>query len=204
MGSAGNAGVRRVVLASASPARLRLLRDAGLDPDVAVSGVDEASVADDDPHTLVTALAQLKAEAVAQRLDAPALVIGCDSMLEFYGEILGKPGTPEAATERWQRMRGETARLLTGHCVIDSNSGRQASDVGETVVHFGQPSDAEIAAYVDTGEPLHVAGAFTLDGKAAPFIDAIEGDASNVIGLSLPVLRRLLAQLGVGITELWH
>lgn len=192
------------MLASASPARLRLLRDAGLDPEVAVSGVDETTIADDDPYTLVTTLAEMKAAAVAQRLDAPALVIGCDSMLEFYGEILGKPGTPQAATERWKRMRGETGRLLTGHCVIDSDTGRHASDVGETVVHFGQPSDAEIAAYVDSGEPLQVAGAFTLDGKAAPFIDAIEGDASNVIGLSLPVLRRLLAQLGVGITELWH
>jgi septum formation protein len=193
-----------VVLASASPARLRLLRDAGLDPEVAVSCVDETGVVDDDPYTLVITLAQQKAEAVAQRLDAPALVIGCDSMLEFYGEVLGKPGTPEAATERWKRMRGETGRLLTGHCVIDSPTGRQARDVGETVVHFGQPSDGEIAAYVDSGEPLHVAGAFTLDGKAAPFIDGIEGDASNVIGLSLPVLRRLLAELGVGITELWH
>jgi septum formation protein len=195
--------MRRVVLASASPARLRLLRDAGLDPEVIVSGVDESVVTDDDPHSLVTALAQMKAEAVAATLDGDPLVIGCDSMLEFYGEILGKPGTPEAATERWQRMRGRTGRLLTGHCVVDVASGKQASEVGETVVHFSEPTDAEIAAYVASGEPIQVAGAFTLDGKAAPFIESIEGDASNVIGLSLPVLRRLLAQLGVGITELW-
>jgi septum formation protein len=101
-------------------------------------------------------------------------------------------------------MRGKTGRLLTGHCVVDAGSGAQAVGVGETVVHFGDPTDAEIAAYVASGEPLHVAGAFTLDGRAAPFIDRIEGDASNVIGLSLPMLRRLLAELGVGITELWR
>jgi septum formation protein len=192
-----------VVLASASPARLRLLRDAGLDPEVAVSGVDESLVIEDDPDALVTELARRKADAVAGTLDGDALVIGCDSMLEFYGEILGKPGTPDAATERWRRMRGRTGRLLTGHCVIDTSTGRQADGVGETVVHFGEPTNEEIAAYVATGEPLHVAGAFTLDGRAAPFVDGIEGDASNVIGLSLPVLRSLLAQLGVGITELW-
>jgi septum formation protein len=194
------------VLASASPARLRLLRDAGLDPQVVVSGIDESTITHDDPYQLVESLAIAKAAAVAVAgsTEDGALVLGCDSMLEFYGEVLGKPGTADAATQRWHRMRGKTGRLLTGHCVIDTASGKQASGVGETVVHFGEPSDDEIAVYVASGEPLHVAGAFTLDGKAAPFIDGIEGDASNVIGLSLPLLRRLLGQLGVGITELWR
>jgi septum formation protein len=196
---------RSLVLASASPARLRLLHDAGLDPSVVVSGFDESAIAHDDPHTLVEALAAAKAQTVAGQLgDRGALVLGCDSMLEFYGEVLGKPLTAAAATQRWQRMRGKSARLLTGHCVIDTAADRRASDVGETIVHFGEPSDDEIAAYVASGEPLNVAGAFTLDGRAAPFIDGIDGDASNVIGLSLPLLRRLLAQLGVGITELWR
>lgn len=192
------------MLASASPARLRLLRDAGIEPEVIVSGVDEEGFPVEDPHELVELLANAKAAAVAIDLDGSALVLGCDSMLEFYGEVLGKPGTPEAATERWHRMRGKTGRLLTGHCVINTANGRKVSAVGETVVHFGTPTDDEIAAYVASGEPLQVAGAFTLDGKAAPFIDGIEGDASNVIGLSLPVLRSLLAQLGIGITELWQ
>lgn len=196
---------RSLVLASASPARLRLLHDAGLDPSVVVSSIDESTLADDDPRALVEALAVAKAQAVAADLGRKgALVLGCDSMLVFDGETLGKPGTDAAATERWQRMRRKSGTLMTGHCVVDTATDRQVSDVAETVVHFGEPTDEEIAAYVASGEPLHVAGAFTLDGRAAPFIDGIDGDASNVIGLSLPLLRRLLAQLDVGITELWR
>jgi septum formation protein len=200
---------RSLVLASASPARLRLLRDAGIDPEVIVSGFDESSIARQDPLALVAALAQAKAEAVAARVwsgTSPAgpIVLGCDSMLVFDGEVLGKPGTAEAATARWHQMRGKTGVLLTGHSVVDTSTRRHAAEVGETIVHFGEPSDAEVERYVATGEPLDVAGAFTLDGRAAPFIDGIEGDASNVIGLSLPVLRRLLERLGIGITELWR
>jgi septum formation protein len=195
---------RELILASASPARLRLLRDAGIDPTVIVSGVDEDQVATDVPEDLVSTLATMKARAVAADLPAGPLVVGCDSMLEFYGELLGKPGTAEAATARWHAMRGKTARLLTGHHLIDTATGREATGVGETVVHFGTPSDDEVAAYVASGEPLQVAGAFTLDGRAAPFIDRIDGDPSNVLGMSMPVFRRLLAELGAGITELWR
>lgn len=195
---------RQLILASASAARLRLMTDAGIDPTVIVSGVDEDQVTSADPIEFVTTLAELKARAVASAVEPGPLVVGCDSMLEFYGELLGKPGTPEAATARWHAMRGKTARLLTGHCVIDTSTGREASGVGETLVQFGVPSDDEVASYVASGEPLQVAGAFTLDGRAAPFIDRIDGDPSNVLGMSMPVFRHLLAQHGIGITELWR
>ncbi|MFI1471974.1 nucleoside triphosphate pyrophosphatase [Streptomyces wuyuanensis] len=195
---------RRVVLASASPARLGLLRDAGLAPEVIVSGVDEDALTAPDPGTLALVLAEAKADAVAARPEAAgALVIGCDSVLELDGEALGKPADEEEATARWKSMRGRAGILQTGHCVIDTATGRRASATASTTVRFGEPTDAEIAAYVASGEPLHVAGAFTLDGRSAPFVDAIEGSHGNVIGLSLPLLRRLLADLGIGITDLW-
>ncbi|MER7820390.1 nucleoside triphosphate pyrophosphatase [Streptomyces sp. NPDC096153] len=195
---------RRVVLASASPARLALLRDAGLAPEVIVSGVDEDALGAPDPGSLALVLAEAKADAVAARPEAAgALVIGCDSVLDLDGEPLGKPADEEEATARWKSMRGRAGILQTGHCVIDTTAGRRVSATASTTVRFGEPTDAEIAAYVASGEPLHVAGAFTLDGRSAPFVDAIEGSHGNVIGLSLPLLRRLLADLGIGITDLW-
>ncbi|MFF8966173.1 Maf family protein [Streptomyces globisporus] len=195
---------RRLVLASASPARLGLLRQAGFAPEVIVSGVDEDALSAPTPAELALVLARAKAAAVAERPEAAgALVIGCDSVLELDGEALGKPADAEEATARWKAMRGRAGVLQTGHSVIDTALGRTASATASTVVRFGEPSDAEVAAYVATGEPLHVAGAFTLDGRSAPFVESIEGDHSNVIGLSLPLLRRLLGELDVSVTELW-
>ncbi|RCG25015.1 septum formation inhibitor Maf [Sphaerisporangium album] len=193
-----------IVLASASPARLALLRSAGLDPKVIVSNVDEEamSASYDSPAALCLALARAKASVVAERLTA-GLVIGCDSVLELDGRAYGKPGSPEEAVARWRSMRGRTGRLLTGHCVIDVARGAEASEVGSTVVRFGTPTDEEIAAYVAAGEPLRVAGAFTLDGLGGWFVEGIEGDHGNVLGISLPLVRRLLAELGVTVTSLW-
>jgi septum formation protein len=192
-----------LVLASASPARLGLLRQAGLDPQVIVSGVDEDALSAPTPAELALLLAEAKAAAVATELTAPALVIGCDSVLELDGRALGKPADAAEALARWQSMRGRSGVLQTGHCVIDTATDGRASATASTTVRFGNPTDAEIAAYIATGEPLHVAGAFTLDGRSAPFVDSIDGNHGNVIGLSLPLLRELLGKLGVSITDLW-
>ncbi|MFI9099638.1 nucleoside triphosphate pyrophosphatase [Streptomyces fildesensis] len=194
---------RPLVLASASPARLNLLRQAGLDPRVVVSGVDEDALTAANPAELARVLAEAKAAAVAAGLTGGELVIGCDSVLELDGEALGKPADAAEATARWMSMRGRSGVLQTGHCVIDTANGKQVSVTASTTVRFGSPDDAEIAAYVASGEPLYVAGAFTLDGRSAPFVDGIDGDPGNVIGLSLPTLRRLLGDLDVRITDLW-
>ncbi len=193
-----------LVLASASPARLGLLKQAGLNPRVVVSGVDEDAVSANSAAELTAVLAEAKAAAVAGQLPFDALVIGCDSLLDLGdGEPLGKPRDARDAFERWQRMRGRSGVLHTGHCVIDTVTGRRVNETVSTTVWFGMPDDEEIAAYVRAGEPLRVAGAFTLDGLSAPFVEGIEGDPSNVVGLSLPLLRRILIQLGYRITDLW-
>ncbi|KOU24647.1 septum formation protein Maf [Streptomyces sp. WM6372] len=204
MTAAAQGPAHALVLASASPARLNLLRQAGLAPHVIVSHFDEDALSAETPAELALALAEAKAGVVAALDEAAgALVIGCDSVLELDGEALGKPADAEEATARWKSMRGRAGMLRTGHCVIDTATGRQVSATASTTVRFGEPTDAEVAAYVASGEPLHVAGAFTLDGLSAPFIEGIDGDPGNVIGLSLPLLRSLLGELGVSITDLW-
>ncbi|OII65942.1 septum formation inhibitor Maf [Streptomyces sp. CC53] len=195
---------RRLVLASASPARLGLLRQAGLAPEVIVSGFDEDRITAPTPAELALALAEAKASLVAAKPEAQGtLVVGCDSVLELDGRALGKPADAEEAVARWKSMRGRVGVLQTGHCVHDTAAKRYASGTASTLVRFGDPTDDEITAYVATGEPLNVAGAFTLDGRSAPFIEGIDGDPGNVIGLSLPLFRRLLGQLGVAMTDLW-
>ena len=191
----------RIVLASASPTRLALLRTAGLDPEVVVSGVDETAFSAGTPGELAGKLARAKAAAVAATRPG-ALVIGCDSLLDLDGRALGKPASAAEAVARWQDMAGREGTLVTGHCVIDP-AGRQAAAAGATRVRFGRPSAAEIDAYVASGEPLAVAGAFTLDGRGGWFVDGIDGDHGNVLGISLPLLRRLLAELGIAVTDLW-
>ena len=192
----------RVVLASASPARLAVLRAAGVDPEVIVSGVDEDVYSAPTTGELTQVLASAKASAVASRL-SDGLVIGCDSMLDLDGRAYGKPASAEEAEARWHQMSGKTGTLFTGHCVIDVASGRCEAAVAATTVRFGTPTDAEISAYVATGEPLNMAGAFTIEGLGGWFIDSIDGDHNNVIGISVPLLRGLFRDLGVTIPELW-
>jgi septum formation protein len=192
----------RLILASASPARLRTLQAAGLRPEVIVSGVDEDGVEADDTAELALKLAQLKAVAVASS-QPRALVIGCDSMLEFEGEVLGKPADPAEATERWQRMRGGSGVLHTGHCVIDTHREVWLGRSAATQVRFAALSDEEIDAYVATGEPLGVAGAFTIDGLGSAYISGISGDPHNVVGISVPLLRLMFDELGFVWHEFW-
>jgi septum formation protein len=195
----------KLVLASASPARLQTLRNAGVEPVVVVSGVDESQLDGLPPIELALQLAELKCAAVAARDDLPdeALVLGCDSVLELDGEALGKPLEPAEAERRWKTMRGRTGVLRTGHCLRERSSGRVAAATASTTVHFAEVTDAEIAAYVATGEPLHVAGAFTVDGLGGAFVTGIEGDHHNVVGVSLPLVRDLVAELGHEWTSLW-
>lgn len=187
-----------VVLASASPSRHRLLTSVGLNPTIVVSGVDEEDpvYSQLSPRELVIALAIVKAHTVRSMIDYPAVIVGCDSTFEFEGESLGKPETPENAIARARRLRGKSGILHTGHCFIDTDKGMEISDVVSTRVFFTDMTDEEIVGYVATGEPLKVAGGFTLDGLSAPFIAGIEGESSNVIGLSLPLLRSAMNSLG--------
>ena len=194
-----------LVLGSASPARLATLRSAGIEPVVVVSGVDESQVGDLAPVEVAGALARLKAEAVVGRDEVPAgaLVLGCDSVLELDGRALGKPQDPEEAVARWRAMRGRSGVLHSGHSLHDTATGRAVAATESTTVHFADVGDDEIAAYVATGEPLHVAGAFTIDGLGGAFVTGIEGDHHNVVGLSLPRLRLMVAELGHSWTGLW-
>lgn len=202
------------VLASQSPARLATLRAAGVDPAVFVSGVDEdavaASLPDPSPSELVSALATAKAEAVLDQVAAvhpDAVVVACDSMLSIHGRMVGKPGSPEVARERWAAMAGATGELLTGHAVVRLDGGtrsKEASGWESTTVRFGTPSQHEIDAYVASGEPLHVAGGFTIDGLGGWFVEGLDGGHTSVIGISLPLTRRLLGEVGVSVVDLWR
>ena len=188
----------QIVLASQSKSRRRLLESAGLSPKIIVSNVDEETDFFNSmvPSDMVIALAITKAHTVREQIDFPAIIIGCDSTFEFDGKSLGKPGTPDIAIERARRVRGNSGLLHTGHCIIDTSKDKEISDRITTVVNFADISDEEIDDYVATEEPLHVAGGFTLDGFSSPFISSIEGDYTNVVGISMPFLRKACSQLG--------
>ncbi|MHA6798434.1 Maf family protein [Bounagaea algeriensis] len=205
----------RFVLASASPARLSVLRSAGVDPVVRVSGVDEQAVlrrvAEASPGEQVTALASAKAEAVVPAVAeefGDAVVVGCDSMLHTRdGEVVGKPGAPETAKQRWLRNAGSQATLLTGHAVVRISADRPAARAQAhraTTVRFSTPGESEVDAYIGTGEPLHVAGGFTLDGFGGWFVEGVDGDPSSVLGISLPLTRNLLAEAELSVVTLWN
>jgi septum formation protein len=190
------------VLASASPARRRLLQSVGINPLICVSHFDEAQIQLSDPVALVETLAQRKAEVVLAQVN-DSLVLGCDSILVVDGEIYGKPQDPVEALTRWQKMRGRIGKLYTGHALIDQIQAKQVVRCGITQVYFGAVTDAQIQAYIATGEPLACAGGFALEGKGSALIDKIEGCHSNVIGLSLPLFRSMLTELGYDLTSYW-
>lgn len=199
--------IPHIVLASASPSRRQLLINAGIEPVVRVSDVDEDAVAatmpDATPQELCLALARAKAEDVARHYgdDPDVIVVGCDSVFEINGIAHGKPGTAQNAKQRWRAMAGNSGHLHTGHCVIAS--GTELAEVATSTVTHGHLTEAEMDAYIATGEPLRVAGGFTLEGLGGPFIERIDGDPSNVIGLSLPLLRRMLVKVNITWTDLW-
>jgi septum formation protein len=194
----------RFVLASSSPARLQTLRDAGVEPEVIVSGIDEDNVTAESPGELARTLATLKARAVVATLTDHATVLGCDSVLEIDGVAYGKPGTADVARERLRSMRGRSGILHTGHCLFDTTTRQELRELASTTVYFADLTDDEIDAYVETGEPLVVAGSFTVDGLGGPFVTGIEGDYHNVVGVSLPLLRTMLAEVGIPWPALWQ
>jgi septum formation protein len=190
------------VLASASPARRKLLQMVGIEPVVCQSNFDESQVQSDDPAALVQMLAQCKAETVSSQF-SDALLLGCDSVLALKGEIYGKPESPADAIARWQKMRGNEGTLYTGHALIDQRQHQKIIRCGITKVYFAKISDTEIEDYVSTGEPLKCAGSFALEGKGGLFIERLEGCHSNVIGLSFPLLRQMLSELGYCVSDFW-
>lgn len=191
-----------IILASASPSRKRLLEAAGINPTIVVSNVFEEDPIYESmsPREMVIALAIVKAHTVREIVSAPGLIIACDSTFEFEGQSLGKPLTPEVARDRSRKLSGKSGLLHTGHCIIDTEREIEISDVATTKVNFSELSDLEIDDYVASGEPLEVAGGFTLDGLSSAFISSIEGDYTNVVGLSIPLVRRMTTQLGYT----WH
>lgn len=194
----------KLILASQSLARRQLLTSAGLPFTVEPSYFDESSVQEQDPIALVTRLALEKAKTVAAHHPEPALILGADSILYLQGEIHGKPQDPQAAWQRWQQMRGQVGELYTGHALVDTAQQRSLSHYGLTRIFFAKPSDQEIQAYIASGEPLGCAGCFAIDGLGGMFVERIEGCHGNVIGLSLPLLRHMVAELGYTLTEFWQ
>ena len=197
----------RFILASASPARLATLRAAGVEPEVMVSTIDESAFHERQVSAQVRCLAQAKAQDVADGVAGDALVLGCDSLLEIDGVGYGKPLTVDRAVARWRQVRGKLGKLHTGHALVHICAGRvvgRATDVGVTTVEFADLTDTEIADYVATGEPLNVAGGFTIDGRGGWYVKTVEGDHHNVVGLSLPLVRQLLVELGFTVADLPH